>query len=501
MELQRSVSILLTQLRQRDGNSVLVETNERKVTALEFLTAVDQASQWLREAKIARLGLLLDNEPAWLVWDIAAQNEGICLIPLPTFFSAEQISHIVESAGVTHVVSAPELQGLLVSNQLRRIGLSDIPLCTHNSVYCVTSVREPHIPAGTHKITFTSGSTGKPKGVCLSTQHCLAVAQAIADRVSFKSPRHLCTLPLSTLLENLAGIYQTWLQDGSVVLYPLAYLGFDGGRLTSFNAFVAAMNQAQPESMITVPALLMAVVKAGQAGLQLPNTFKFVAVGGARVAPRLVEQALSQGIPVFEGYGLSECASVVAINTPEGSRAGTSGKVLDHLKLSTVDGEIVVEGPLFLGYMDQPETWGLQRYETGDLGDITSDQFVRISGRKKNVVITTLGRNIAPEWIEGELFAEGIFDQCVVLGNNLDQCALVCYAPSAVQNSAIDVVIKHLNGRLPPYAQLGQWLRLSGPLTVQQGLWTENGRPKREAIASEFTVKFLDKEDGVYDVL
>ena len=501
MEFERPVSILLTQLRQRDANSVLVETHERSLTTGEFLATVDQASHWLAEAKITRLGLLLDNEPAWLIWDMAAQAGGICLIPLPTFFSGAQIAHIVESAGVTHVISAAELQGLLPSLVLEGVDTPRVPFCNHNVVHRVTSVREPRIPAGTHKITFTSGSTGSPKGVCLSTQHCTVVAESIAARVRFESPRHLCTLPLSTLLENLAGIYQTWLQGGSVVLYPLAHLGFDGGRLTSFDAFIRAMNQAQPESMITVPALLMALVKASQAGLQLPSTFKFVAVGGARVAPRLVEQALAQGIPVFEGYGLSECASVVAINTPEASRAGTSGKVLDHLAVNTVDGEIVVEGPLFLGYMDQPESWGLKRCETGDLGDITSDNFVQISGRKKNVVITNLGRNIAPEWIEGEVFAEGIFEQCVVLGNNLDHCVLLCYASSAVQNSAIDAVIERVNGRLPSYAQLGQWLRLDQSLTVKEGLWTENGRPKREAIASEFTQRFLDKQDEVYDVL
>ena len=478
---------MLDILSVRDKSETLIYTPQGAISCARFLAAVETAKQWLMTEKVGRLGLLLDNEPAWLVWDLAAQELGLCLVPLPTFFSAEQTLHIVTSTGVTHIVFSEAHAGLLESCQAVHEQALVGELLAHCTVRQYEPTAVPLLPNGTHKITFTSGSTGTPKGVCLSSEHCLLVANSIAKRVGQHKPKHLCTLPLSTLLENLAGIYQTWIQQGTVVLMPLVELGFDGGRLTSFQSFIDAINQAQPNSMITVPALLMALIQAGQAGMPLPQSFTFVAVGGARVAPGLVEQAAALGLPVYEGYGLSEAASVVSINTPSQNRAGTSGKVLDHVQVRVEQGELVVEGPLFLGYMNQPDTWGKTRYATGDLGELSSDDYVQVSGRKNNLLITTLGRNIAPEWLEGELFASGLFVQCVILGNDLPYCAALLFAATSVSDEQIDTCVQNLNSRIPEYARVQRWLRLDTPLTVEDGFWTENGRPKRPAIASVFT--------------
>ena len=481
------MGLMLDILAARDPNETLIHTSQGEVSSARFIDAVESAKQWLTTHQVRRLGLLLDNEPAWLVWDIAAQELDVCLVPLPTFFSTAQIAHIVATASLTHAVFSDSYAGLLASCEQSQEHVLTGDLLSHCKVRQYESVNKPLLPGNTHKITFTSGSTGTPKGVCLSSKHCALVAKAIARRVQQDKPKHLCTLPLSTLLENLAGIYQTWMQDGTVVLLPLIELGFDGGRLTSFASFIEAINQTQPNSMITVPALLMALVQAGQAGMPLPESFTFVAVGGARVAPSLVEQAASLGLPVYEGYGLSEAASVVSINTPGQNRAGTSGRVLDHVQVKVEHGELVVEGPLFLGYMNQPDTWGKTRYATGDLGEVSPDGYVHVSGRKSNLVITTLGRNIAPEWLEGELFASGLFAQCVILGNDLPYCAALLYAPTSVSDEHIDTCVQNLNSRIPEYARVQRWLRLNTPLTVEDGFWTENGRPKRAAIASAFT--------------
>lgn len=487
---------ILDILSARDPDETLIYTSQSEVSCVRFIEAVTAAKQWLKTHRVRQLGLLLDNEPAWLVWDLAAQELDLCLVPLPTFFSKAQISYIVATAGLTHVVFSDAFAESLANCEQNDEHVLTGDLVAHCRVRRYEPTRVPLLPDLTHKITFTSGSTGTPKGVCLSSEHCLLVAQAIADRVQQDQPKHLCTLPLSTLLENLAGVYQTWMREGTVVLLPLAELGFDGGRLTSFATFIETINTTQPNSMITVPALLMALVQAGRAGMPLPNSFTFVAVGGARVAPSLVEQAAALGLPVYEGYGLSEAASVVSINTPSQNRAGTSGCVLDHLKVRAEKGELVIEGPLFLGYMNQPDSWGKTRYATGDLGDVSADGFVQVSGRKSNLLITTLGRNIAPEWLEGELFASGLFVQCVILGNDLPYCAALLFAPNTISDAQITSCIQTLNARIPEYARVQRWLRLDRPLTVEQGFWTENGRPKRLAIANAFTQQLTPNEDS-----
>jgi len=491
------VGLLVDILSDRDPRSPLIYTPSTAVSSDEFLAAVESAKRWLLTHEVGALGLLLDNEPAWLIWDLAAQELDLCLVPLPTFFTSEQLRHIIISTGLTHVVFSEAFSTLLDQcAHTDEQALSD-HLVDHCQIRSYVPRERPLLPRRTHKVTFTSGSTGTPKGVCLSTEHCLLVADTIAYRLTQDRPKHLCTLPLSTLLENVAGIYQTWIQQGSVVLIPLTNLGFDGGRLTSFASFIDVINRVEPHSMITVPALLMALVQAGAAGMSLPKSFRFIAVGGARVAPSLVDQAAVLGLPVYEGYGLSEAASVVSLNTPAQHCAGTSGKVLDHVQVTVENGELIVTGPLFLGYMNQPETWGQTRYATGDLGHVSDDGYVHVSGRKSNLLITTLGRNIAPEWLEGELFASGLFSQCVILGNDLPYCAAVVHAASTIPDQHIEASIQCLNSRVPEYARIQRWLRLDSPLTVAQGFWTENGRPKRAAIAQAFTSKLRPIEEYV----
>ena len=121
---------------------------------------------------------------------------------------------------------------------------------------------------------------------------------------------------------------------------------------------------------------------------------------------------------------------------------------------------------------------------------------MQVSGRKSNLLITTLGRNIAPEWLEGELFASGLFVQCVILGNDLPYCAALLFAPNTISDAQITSCIQTLNARIPEYARVQRWLRLDSPLTVEQGFWTENGRPKRLAIANAFTQQLTPNEDS-----
>ena len=95
---------ILDILSARDPSETLIYTSQSEVSCVRFIEAVTAAKQWLKTHRVRQLGLLLDNEPAWLVWDLAAQELDLCLVPLPTFFSTAQISYIVATAGLTHVV-------------------------------------------------------------------------------------------------------------------------------------------------------------------------------------------------------------------------------------------------------------------------------------------------------------------------------------------------------------------------------------------------------------
>ena len=123
------------------------------------------------------------------------------------------------------------------------------------------------------------------------------------------------------------------------------------------------------------------------------------------------------GLPAYEGYGLSECASVVALNAPGAVREGSVGRVLPHATLRIDEaGEIHVRGATMLGYLGE-EGASPEEVATGDLGFINDDGYLYVQGRRKNLLITSLGRNVSPEWVERELLAHTSIGQAVVFGD------------------------------------------------------------------------------------
>lgn len=469
----------------RAPGSVVLETADRSLNISELLAEVQEVRFLLRAGGYRTVALYADNSPEWVVVDLACQGEDICLIPLPTFFSAQQVSHVINSAGVDLLLYQHDLASRL-PGELAADGAC-FPVVPSLTGLPLAITRDARVPQETAKITFTSGSTGEPKGVCLSSDHCLNVAASLARATGLQAPRHLCVLPLPVLLENIAGVYAPLLVDGHILSPPLQDLGFEGSSGVNPGKFLAALSHYQPETLILVPQLLALLDKALAMGWQAPGSLRFIAVGGARVAASLVERVRARGLPVYEGYGLSECASVVSLNCPGRDRPGTSGQVLGHLKVSDHAGQLRVSGNAFLGYLNQPDSWYPQYVDTGDIGRVDADGYVTIEGREKNLIINSYGRNISPEWVESELAATGTFRQAVVFGDGRPYCTALLYpldehcCDVAVQ-SAVDAV----NARLPDYARVCDWARLPGPLTAADGLLTDNGRPRRNRIETAF---------------
>jgi long-subunit acyl-CoA synthetase (AMP-forming) len=152
------------------------------------------------------------------------------------------------------------------------------------------------------------------------------------------------------------------------------------------------------------------------------------------------------------------------------------------------DGEIHVRNNAMLGYAGEPDSWGREWIATGDLGDIDEDGFLHIEGRVKNVLISSYGRNISPEWVESEMLADGLLADCVVFGDDEPYCvALLSPRDPGASNRSLQKSIDRSNKKLPDYARVRQWFRLSRPLIMERGLHTENGRPKRRVIEARFS--------------
>ena len=460
-----------------------------KAALLKKISKVSEALLKRKDPK-APVGILADNSLEWIAIDLATQEIGVTLIPLPSFFTPSQWLHAIKSSGMQAIFCPQEdivrNLGFIFQNDY----VGELKLFESMSVLSGI-VDQPNL-VEVQKITYTSGTTSEPKGVCLSTDQQWSVAQTIEEALrSLEIKRHLNVLPLSVLLENIAGVYTALTCGAENICVPLSEVGLHGSSHFDADACIAAIEKYQAESIILLPQMLQAIVTRSTKQDPRLKSLKFVAVGGGKTPVALIKTAKSMGMPVYEGYGLSECASVLALNTPEHERIGSVGKVLSNRSIRvSKDGEIEVKNdhlPHYLEKSDELEASSDEWLATGDLGHLDDDGFLYLDGRKKNVLITSFGRNISPEWPESLLLGSGLFRQAMVIGDGQAQLgALLVTAKDGLSDEVIQAGITSANQALPDYAQIKHWLLADEPFTPINGLATANGRLKRDLIKNKF---------------
>jgi len=454
---------------------------ERAWGADELAAATEAAAAWLRAQGTRVLATLLDNGAAFIVLDDAARAAGVVHVPLPLFFDAAMLGHVLASAGVDTLVAAAPLAA-------RWPGLPWQPLASEAGDLAAARLPAltPVLPAGTAKITYTSGSTGTPKGVCLTAAAMDAVADGLVQALApLAIERHLAALPYAVLLENVAGLMAPRRQGSTVVCPPLAEVGLTGSSSFDPSRLHAAVERHEAQSLILLPQMLRAWCGwLAATGRRAPASLRFVAVGGAAVGAPVLHAARALGLPAYEGYGLSEGASVQTLNLPGADCAGSAGRPLPHARVRIVaGGEIEVAGSLFAGYVGETAARHGDWWPTGDLGRVDDAGFVHVVGRKKNLLITGYGRNVSPEWPETALRCQPAVAQAVVLGDGQPALSAVLWpSSSAVDDAQLDAAVAAANATLPDYARVARWTRAADAFDAASGLATANGRPRRDAI-------------------
>ena len=351
------------------------------------------------------VGIYAPNGVGWVIAQLACAFAGKIVVPLPTFFSPAQLGHVVRDAAVELILASEQTAALAV-----RSGVPTNVIDVHR-----VGAGLPDVIDGFGQIIYTSGSTGQPKGVRhLSGQIAWSAAALGSATAASATDSYLSVLPLPLLLETICSIFIP-AELGAYVHFDSALAELVGrGNATGI---AKAFETHRPTMSVLVPQLLKHWVAELKAVNQTaPSSLRFVAVGGAPVPKQIANAAWSLGIPVHEGYGLSECCSVVAVNRPKERRPGTVGEALRGLSVSIDDGEIVVDGPSITdGYLGQEPA--KRPWRTGDLGAIDPDGFITIHGRKDSLLVTSFGRNVSPEWIETMLLADPRIAFCVVTGH------------------------------------------------------------------------------------
>jgi long-subunit acyl-CoA synthetase (AMP-forming) len=455
-------------LRAGDAGRPALRDDTRRLSRGELAAAIDAELAWLQCQHVERWALQAPNGVAWAVADLALHGADAPIVPLPTWFTPAQRAHALDDAGVDGVLTD-------ASGPFEATGWSRAGTAPGSGLHLLR--RGPRAPvspwpAGAAKLTYTSGSTGTPKGVPLAAATLEAVARSVADSTSrLDLHRHVAILPLATLLENVAGLYASLVAGAECVL-PAA-TGVGAGTV-DVPALLRCLADGEPQSAILVPELLRVLVAARRRGWPAPPALRFLAVGGAAVAPDLLREAAALGLPVHEGYGLSECGSVVCLNVPGANRPGSVGRPLPHAQVRVAaDGEVHVRGAV---------ACGSDEIATGDLGEFDADGFLHLRGRRRNEFITSLGRNVSPEWVERELLADAAIAQAYVCGEARPQpVALLVPMDSRVSDADLARAVATANARLPDYARVRDWTRVP-PFTPADDTLTANGRPRRERI-------------------
>ncbi|MCA9176335.1 MAG: long-chain fatty acid--CoA ligase [Planctomycetales bacterium] len=406
-------------------------------------------------AALRRLGVLpgdrvaqwAANSIAWITSDLALHLLGAVHVPIHAPLTATQARQQAEHSGA-NLLLVDRVSRL---HELRDAGLNEQAVTTlvhdadshQQSLAALRRETTPpqrnaiwdeaervSSPDSLATILYTSGTTGEPKGVMLTQANLSFTAAAVDDRFqSGPETRRFCLLPLSHIFARTCDLYVWILGHGQ--------LGLASSResiYTDCPAFEATTLNAVPYFFQGLQRRLLDGAKLGEL---LGPRIEYCSSGGAPLAPELFDFYQTQKMPVLEGYGLTETSPVISACSPGDFRRGSVGRPLPGTEVRIEDGEVQVRGPhVMQGYYRNEaatrETFAGPWLRTGDLGRIDEDGFLYITGRRKELIVMSSGKNIAPTLIEGLLTADPLIEQAMVIGDNRSYLtALICPAPAA----------------------------------------------------------------------
>lgn len=463
-----------------------------------------------------QVGVVTANGPEFLVADFAILGAGGAEVVVPLAFTAEQAASLLadidvclaDAAGVARLTEWGLEQVLPPDAQLRVLDIDREPSGTDPLFPAPTS---PEADAGERlcKIIHTSGTTSRPKGVCIREAALEELIRSLRTAMPDGAyRRYLSLVPMSLLIEQVTAVYLVVCDGGTLVLLP-PEVPLVGTSSFAPRAVLPHIRAAQPTALVVTPALaeaMLTAADAARADRRDPVAALFgrqeaplVCCGGAPVDVDTLRRLDAHGIAVYEGYGLSENSSVVSWNTPGARRLGSVGAPLAHVRVRTApDGELLVKSTsLFAGYKGGGDPSGCEVDEdgwlhTGDLADI-EDGYIWIKGRKKSVIITAAGRNVAPEWVEAQYRSHPAVLAVAVVGDGLPALhGLFLVDPRA----SLDTVRAELDAlgrdRLSDVERVEVAHLVPADETLHAEFFTVTGRPRRSAVLSAVTAGRFD---------
>ncbi|SKB91874.1 long-chain acyl-CoA synthetase [Soonwooa buanensis] len=588
MSVKRTFDFAHKALNQYPKNDALVTKKNgewKKTSTLEFINQANKISRGLLKLGIKpgdKIGLITsNNRTEWSIMDLGISQIGAISVPVYPTISEEDYVYIFNNAEIKYCfvsdvdlykkmqVVKPEVSSLAgvfcfddvdgAPNWKEILDLGEDDATQQEVEDLSKGIQEDDVVT----LIYTSGTTGRPKGVMLTHKNIVSNVLGSDSRIprdksiNYKDLRALSFLPICHIFERM--VYYIFVNNGISIYYA-----------ESIEKIGENVKEAKPHYMTVVPRLVEKVYdsiynKGTSAGgikskiflwsisiaekynLQAPKSFAHIIAdklvfkkwreglggnlitlvsGSAALSSRLNRMFQAAGIPVLEGYGLTETSPVISVNSFEKMRLGSVGVPLSNVDVKiAADGEITVKGPSIFGgyYKDDEKTQEAFTedgyFKTGDIGHIDDDGFLFITDRKKEMFKTSGGKFIAPQVIENHAKASKFIEQIMVVGEGEKMpTALVQPDFNFAQNWA---KIKNLNiGTTPEEMakspelkerimqemetlnkKLGKWEQIKKiELTpkvwsIDDGLLTPTLKLKRKAIKEAF----IDLYEKLYD--
>lgn len=449
-----------------------------KYSTQQFSDTVDNLSKGLiglGMKKGSRIAVMSSNRPEWNITDFAINQFGGYHVPLYPTLAEHDVKFILENAEVSLIFVADETLYTKVKAVCAQVN-PDIKIYTFNEVAGadhwmklvdagaadkeadLDSYRAAVTPEDVLTLIYTSGTTGTPKGVMLTHDNLVQNFKNSAVLYPENIKKVLSFLPLSHIFERM--ITYLYLFTDAALYYA-----------ESMDTIVADIQFVKPNSFSTVPRLLEKVydkimekgkeltgIKRGiffwsvalaeqfemekswfynfKLGIARKLVFKkwkealggeivVIVSGGAALNPRLARIFWAAGMPVFEGYGLTETSPVITVNHFNNTMFGTVGPAIDGVEVKiAADGEVLARGHnIMKGYYNREdltaetidaEGW----FHTGDIGELVNGKFLKITDRKKEIFKTAGGKYVAPQILENKYKESNFIEQIMVLGEN-----------------------------------------------------------------------------------
>ncbi len=537
--------------RYGDKTAILAPSKEgfQQVSYAEMAAAVRRYAGALKSLGVQRgdrVAIISENGPQWAFADWACSSLGIVSVPVYPSLPADQAQVIICDSGATLVLAGDEEQLKKVASldsvrSLLLKSLGDMAAKDELSEEEWNREIDQTSRGDLFTIIYTSGTTGQPKGAMLRHEVPLHVCESAVKRLPLHdTDTFLSFLPMSHVYERIAGQVLP-IQMGATIAYAKSLASLAGD-----------MQKVRPTIMLCVPRfleaftdrVLAAIAKEGGlkkklfdlglsqgvkkaqgkfaplAGLtdklvmskiraRTGGRLRFFVSGGAALPPHVAEFLLATKLGVLQGYGLTETGGGTCINHPDRNKYWTVGEPLDMEVRIAQDGEILLRGPgIMTGYYNMPEEtaqvideegW----FHTGDIGEMEG-QSLKITDRKKDIIVLGNGKNVAPQPIENKLKQSPFISEAVVLGDAMDACVAliipnfemvraelgvgedVLLSGSDEARKLIKREIDKTNKTLAPFEMVKKHAILDQPFSQESGEMTPTLKVKRKVVKEKF---------------